>query len=162
MNFNEHLKSILGSQIMCINIYTSLASAQRNSFIAKSNAKLDFSFPLVFIYILHIWLKITCLKPIPLLLSAYTYTHTHIHADIRAYIYTRVQTSTWTCVYLHITYSRQEASVQRLSDKNFLHWLREKRVPCSLTFPLPIHSITALQAFFGRRAVHKSMESLEL
>lgn len=80
-------------------------------------------------------------------MSVYLYPRTDIYMDM--------------CVYTH-TYSRQEASVQRLSDKNFLHWLREKRVPCSLTFPLPIHSITALQAFFGRRAVHKSRESLEL
>lgn len=87
---------------MCINIYTSLASAQRSSFIAKSNAKLDFSFPLVFIYILHIWLEITCLKPNPLLLSVYTYMHTLIQADTRACIYTRVQTSTCMCVYIHI------------------------------------------------------------
>lgn len=50
VNLNEQLKSILGSQIMCINIYTSLAQSQVNSFITKRNAGLDFSFPLVLIY----------------------------------------------------------------------------------------------------------------
>lgn len=59
------------------------------------------------------------------------------------------------CVYTY-TYSWQEASVQRLSDKNFLPWFREKRVPCSLIFSFPLHIITALQPFLGR-AVHKSI-----
>lgn len=107
MNFNEHLKSILGSQIMCINIYTSLASAQRNSFIAKSNAKLDFSFPLVFIYILHIWLKITCLKPNPLLLSVYTYTHTHTSRHTSVYLYSRTDIYMDVCIYTYIFTARR-------------------------------------------------------
>lgn len=108
MNFNEHLKSILGSQIMCINIYTSLASAQRNSFIARSNAKLDFSFPLVFIYILHIWLKITCLKPNPLLLSAYTYTHTHTYKQTydRIFILAYRHLHGHVCIYTYIFTAR--------------------------------------------------------
>lgn len=59
------------------------------------------------------------------------------------------------CVYTY-TYSWQEASVQRLSNKNIFPWFREKRVPYSLTFSFPLHSITALQPFLGR-AVHKSI-----
>ena len=56
MNLNEQLKSILGSQIMCINIYTSLAKSQVNFFITESNARLDFSLPLILTYI---WQEIT-------------------------------------------------------------------------------------------------------
>ena len=51
MNLNEQLKSILGSQIMCINICTSLAKSQVNCFITKGNARFDFSFPWILTYI---------------------------------------------------------------------------------------------------------------
>lgn len=136
-------KSILGSQIMCINTYTALAQSQVNVFITKSNARLDFSFPL----------KLTCTFGRKWLLletqstsafCVYTETQTDIH-------------HAWTCVYT--------------STHNHGKKLRVKRkcVPCSLSFSSQLHTIIAPQAFFAKRGVPKThensrgnMESLEL
>lgn len=86
-NLNEQLKSILGSQIICINICTSLAKSHMNCFVTKGNARFDFSFPWILTYT---WLKITFVwNPIYfcfLCINTHTHTQTYIIMYICVYI----------------------------------------------------------------------------
>lgn len=100
MNLNEQLKSVLGSQIMTINIYTSLAKSQVNFFITKSNARLDFSFPLISTYISPIWLEITFVWSLTHFCFLYIHTHKHTYTHIHVLMCT-IHVHVYTHIHIH-------------------------------------------------------------
>lgn len=131
MNLNEQLKSILGSQIICINICTSLAKSHVNCFITKGNARFDFSFPWILTYI---WLKITFVwNPN---YFCFLCINTHTHTDIHHYVP--------MCIYTHMHTHGKKLRV------------KTKCVPCSLSFSFQLHSFITLMAFSGKRGIHKT------
>ena len=135
-NLNEQLKSILGSQIICINICTSLAKSHMNCFITKGNARFDFSFPWILTYT---WLKITFVwNPIYFCFLCIN-THTHTHTDIHHYVH--------MCIYTHMHTHGKKLQV------------KTKCVPCSLNFTALSHWWLSLERGVHIKLTNKYVKS---